>query len=127
MTPEETVDEFIRRVCAVDLAGAGELVSDDIEYDNVPMGKNFGRAALTKVLGSMVRYDEIEFVTHRQTATDRTVMNERSDRFRLGTKWIDLPVAGVFELDEQGRISLWRDYFDLASYRAQIAAATADG
>ena len=38
MTPEETVDEFIRRVVAVDLDGAAELVSADLEYANVPIG-----------------------------------------------------------------------------------------
>ena len=44
MTPEETVDEFIRRVVTVSRrrVRAGH---DDLEYDNVPMGKNrTGRA-----------------------------------------------------------------------------------
>jgi limonene-1,2-epoxide hydrolase len=39
-------------------------------------------------------------------------MNERTDRFEIGGTWVDLPVAGVFELRD-GRIALWRDYFDL--------------
>jgi limonene-1,2-epoxide hydrolase len=35
-------------------------------------------------------------------------------------------VAGVFEVDADGRISLWRDYFDMASYTGQLAALTDD-
>ena len=114
MTPEETVDEFIRRVVAVDLDGAAELVSDDLEYDNVPIGKVTGPDGLKTFLSAMVTgIDEVVFIVHRQTAAGSTVMNERTDRFRLGENWIDLPVAGVFEVGADGKIVLWRDYFDL--------------
>jgi len=125
MTPEETVNEFIRRVVAVDLDGACELVSDDLEYDNVPIGKNHGPEALKTFLAAMVAgIDEVQFVIHRQIASGGLVMNERSDRFRLGDAWIDLPVAGVFEVDDTGRITLWRDYFDMATFNDQLAKAT---
>jgi limonene-1,2-epoxide hydrolase len=30
-------------------------------------------------------------------------------------------VAGMFELDDAGKISLWRDYFDLATFTKQIS------
>jgi limonene-1,2-epoxide hydrolase len=40
------------------------------------------------------------------------VVTERTDRFRFKDRWVDLPVAGVFELRD-GKIALWRDYFDL--------------
>jgi len=30
----------------------------------------------------------------------------------------------VFEVDADGLISLWRDYFDLASYQRQLAELT---
>jgi limonene-1,2-epoxide hydrolase len=126
MTPEATVNEFIRRVVAVDLDGAAELVSDDLEYDNVPIGATHGPDGLKEFLAGMtLGIDEVEFVVHRQTAVGNVVMNERTDRFRLGETWIDLPVAGVFEVDEQGRITLWRDYFDAATFFDQLTAATA--
>ena len=125
MTPEETVDEFIRRVVAVDLDGAAELVSDDLEYDNVPIGKNIGRDAFVKFLGAMTKgVDELVFETHRQACTGNVVMNERTDKFRIGDARVALPVAGVFELDGGGRITLWRDYFDVGTYQKQMAAIT---
>jgi limonene-1,2-epoxide hydrolase len=121
MTPEETVDEFIRRVVGEDLDGACELVTDDLEYDNVPMGKNHGPDGLKAFLQPMVDgLDEVEFVVHRQTATGDVVMNERTDRFRLGENWLELPVVGVFELTGD-KISLWRDYFDMATFNDQMA------
>ncbi len=125
MTPAETVDEFIKRVVGMDLDGACELVSDDVEYDNVPIGKNVGPDAMKAFLGGMVGgIDEVEFVIHRQVAQGSTVMNERTDRFRLGEKWIDLPVMGTFEVGEDGRITLWRDYFDMATFNDQLTEAT---
>jgi limonene-1,2-epoxide hydrolase len=122
MTPEEIVDEFITRVVAKDIDGACELVSDDVEYDNVPMGKNHGPEGMKAFLGPMVDgIDAVEFVVHRQTATGNVVMNERTDRFRVGDKWMDLPVAGIFEVNDAGRITLWRDYFDMKTMMDQMA------
>lgn len=122
MTPEEIVDEFIRRVVAKDLDGACALVTDDVEYDNVPLGKNVGPEGMKAFLQPMVDgLDEVEFVIHRQTASGNIVMNERTDRFRVKDVWIDLPVAGVFEVNDDGLITMWRDYFDLQTMMDQMA------
>jgi len=43
------------------------------------------------------------------------VIAERLDRTQAGDKAVDLPCTGVFEL-EDGKIKVWRDYFDLGSY-----------
>ena len=126
MTPDETVTEFIHRVTAGDLDGACELVTDDVEYDNVPMGKNHGRAELKAFLEPMVvGLDEVEWTVHRQAATGAVVMNERTDTFRAQGAEMAIPVCGVFELTADGRISLWRDYFDMAVVNEGIAALTA--
>jgi limonene-1,2-epoxide hydrolase len=126
MDAESTVNEFIKRVVAGDLAAAGELVADDLEYDNVPIGKNIGRDTMVSFLGGMMKgVDELVFETHRQTVTGNVVMNERTDKFRIGDTWIALPVAGVFEVGDDGRITLWRDYFDVKMYTDQMAALSA--
>jgi limonene-1,2-epoxide hydrolase len=31
---------------------------------------------------------------------------------------------GTFEVGDDGRITLWRDYFDMATFSDQLAAAT---
>jgi limonene-1,2-epoxide hydrolase len=43
------------------------------------------------------------------------VIVERLDRTKAGDKAVDLPCTGVFEL-ENGKIKVWRDYFDLGTY-----------
>jgi len=122
-TPEEVVDEFIRRITSNDVPSALELVAPHVEYDNVPMGKNIGPEAMAEFLGGMANgVSEIEFVVHRQVAVGGTVMNERSDRFLIGGTWLDLPVAGVFEVGDDGLITLWRDYFDMATFSDQLTA-----
>jgi limonene-1,2-epoxide hydrolase len=126
MTPEETVDRFTELLCSKQIDAACELVADDVEYDNVPLGKQIGPEGIKALLGPMVEgLDEVEFVIHRQVAAGRLVLNERTDRFRLGERWIALPVAGVFEVGDDGRIVLWRDYFDAASFNEQLATLLA--
>lgn len=117
MTPGETVTEFIRRVEAKDFAGAAALLADDVHYDNVPLEPKFdGRDAVQSALeGFLSPSPEIVWTVHRQTESGSTVMNERTDRFEMGGVRLEIPVAGVWEVDDTGHIKLWRDYFDLAA------------
>ena len=49
------------------------------------------------------------------------VLTERVDRFEMpGGKKIDLPVMGTFEINN-GKITAWRDYFDLNTFTSQMA------
>ena len=50
------------------------------------------------------------------------VLTERTDRFEIGGSWIELPVMGSFEL-RGGKITAWRDYFDLAQLQRQLPDA----
>jgi limonene-1,2-epoxide hydrolase len=123
MTPLETVNEFMRRFCTMDLDSACELVSDDVEYDNVPMGKNFGPDGIKTFAGGMnSQFDSVEFIVHREVATGNTVFNERTDRFVRGELTFDLLVAGVFEVSDAGLITLWRDYFDMGKVTEMLTA-----
>ena len=119
MTPLEIVNEFIRRIEAKDVAGAVELVSDDCEYDNVPMGKVHGRQAIAEALAPFVgACDRVEWPVEREAATGNIVFNERLDRFVMPDKTLEIPVTGVWEVTD-GQITLWRDYFDLATFTNQ--------
>jgi limonene-1,2-epoxide hydrolase len=121
VTPGATVAAFIAALESKDLDAACALVTEDVEYDNVPMGKVHGpqgiRDVLTPFLGACA---EIEWVVHHQIEQGDVVMNERLDRFHMGDRWVELPVAGLFVLRD-GRIGLWRDYFDEGDYRRQMA------
>jgi limonene-1,2-epoxide hydrolase len=53
------------------------------------------------------------------------VVAERLDRTRIGEKAVDLPCCGVFEM-AGGKIKVWRDYFDMATYLRGVAAPARD-
>ncbi|MCB0982440.1 MAG: nuclear transport factor 2 family protein [Acidimicrobiaceae bacterium] len=117
--PGAIVTQFINLIEARRVPDALMLLSAECEYDNVPIGKVTGPEQVGAILGPFVgRYDEVDWVVHHQvasgTADEGVVMNERTDRFRSGDRWVELPVMGLF-LVRQGKIDLWRDYFDLAT------------
>ena len=128
MTPIETVDAFIAAIEAKDIGAAAALASPDISYENMPMQPVKGRDAMAAMLGSFTTAaGQVEWVIVSQFEADGVVFNERIDRFQVGDGWLELPVAGIFRFDDDGLISLWRDYFDLNTYMTQMKALGAHG
>ena len=113
MTPDEVVTALVEACELRNLDAVCALITDDIEYDNVPIGKVYGPDGVRSVLGAgvMAQADEIEWRVLAQAATGDLVMNERVDRFRISDRWIEIPIAAVFRVRD-GRVCLWRDYFD---------------
>ena len=114
--PAALVTKFISAIERGELSQAVAMLTDDCEYDNVPMGKVVGPEAVGNMLSPFLdRYDRVEWVVHHQVSSGNldhgVVMNERLDRFRTGDTWVELPVAGVFVV-RHGKIALSRDYFD---------------
>ena len=124
-TPAEIVSAFIAAIEAKDLDTAMAFLSDDVSYENVPMAPISGKPTVRAVLDSfLASAAQVEWVVSRQMESGNAVANERLDRFQIGSGWLELPVAGFFEVNSDGLITLWRDYFDLASYTRQLAALT---
>ena len=120
MTPLEIVEEFISALERKDIDSAISLLADDCEYDNVPMGKMFGSENVREFLGPMIENcSSVDWPVHRSSSSGNLVFNERLDRFEMGGNWIEIPVCGVWEVIDE-KITLWRDYFDLATYRDQL-------
>jgi limonene-1,2-epoxide hydrolase len=124
MTPSEVVDAFIAAIERKDVTAAGELVADDVSYENMPMDPIVGRDAMVQVLeGFLAPANEVSWPCTRQVEVGNVVINERLDRFQIGDGWLELPIAGVFEVVD-GKITLWRDYFDMNSYMNQLRSLT---
>ena len=120
-TPTQTVEAFMKAFEKLDYDTACSLVADDCEYTNMPagMGTVTGPGGIRSVLEPFFAPTlENEFRTLRCLADGNTVMLERLDRHRLADKWVELPVVGVFEVTN-GKISLWRDYFDLPTIMSE--------
>lgn len=94
----------------------------DAVYHNIPVQPVTGTAAIRAVLvGFMGMASEIDWVLrHLAETQDGVVLTERLDRFLVRGRWIELPVMGAFEVRD-GRITAWRDYFDMKQFQDQLA------
>jgi len=123
MTANETrVRDFIAAFDAIDLDRIMRFFADDAVYHNIPVQPVQGTAAIRAVLqGFMGMASEVNWIVHAIAETpDGVVLTERTDRFLVRGKWIELPVMGSFTLRD-GRITAWRDYFDMKQFQDQLA------
>ena len=117
------VEDFIAAWNRMDFDSVIAALADQVRYHNMPMDEVCGVAAVRDYLLGAWRFDECRWTTHHLAVADNIVLTEREDAFRFAGGWVRLPVMGTFQV-EAGRISHWRDYFDLADYRRQLAAVT---
>jgi limonene-1,2-epoxide hydrolase len=125
MTPSEVVARFIEAIERKDIDAAVAMTAPGISYENMPISPIVGHEGLAATLRSFLDpVDEVDWQVLRQVEAGTVVVNERLDRFRIGDGWLELPVAGVFEVDGDGRLTLWRDYFDMGTYVHQLGELT---
>jgi limonene-1,2-epoxide hydrolase len=123
--PAEVVAAFIGAIEALDIDAAVDLLADDVSYENVPVTPIVGKEAVRSTLaGFLGPATTVEWPVLREVVVGNVVVNERLDRFEIGGGWLELPVAGFFEITDEGLIGLWRDYFDMATYVNQLSALT---
>jgi len=97
------------------------FIAPDCVYHNIPMQAVKGAEAIRAALSSFSSLaSDVEWVLHQIAENDHgVVLTERTDRFKIGGKWVELPVMGTFELRD-GLITAWRDYFDLQQFTKQL-------
>jgi limonene-1,2-epoxide hydrolase len=123
MGTEQDAEQLVREFCAAfeghDAQALRPYFTDDVVYHNVPMDPAVGieaAIAFIEMFFGMCQAMTIETL-HLAVRGD-VVLTERIDTFTVGDKTAPLPVMGTFEIRD-GKISAWRDYFDMA----QITAA----
>ncbi|CRK50057.1 Epoxide hydrolase [Rhodococcus sp. RD6.2] len=119
MNADSIVTEFCARWKDADAATLAEYFTEDAVYHNIPMAPVVGKDAIKDFLtGFLGQFGGIDFRVHRQVSGGSVVMNERTDVFTINGTTIELPVMGVFEVTDEGKIAGWRDYFDMAPLSA---------
>ena len=121
MSNSQLITQFIDCWCRKDLDGIMAFFTEDAVYTNIPIDPpNVGLEAIRNTIAGFIGMaEELDFIIHHQSETDAgIVMNERTDRFLIEGNWLELPVMGVFEFRD-GKISAWRDYFDMAPFNQQ--------
>ena len=118
---EQLVEEFCAAWRARDVDAILGFFAEDAVYHNIPIAPARGLDEIRGVVEMFVPpADEIEFVIHTIASSGDLVFTERTDRFVMGGKTIELPVAGAFEIRD-GKIAAWRDYFDMQTFVSQSA------
>ena len=125
MTPQQTVEAFIGHWNSGDMDAMYALCADSIVWHNIPMdpveGKAAFRAAIDGFNGNIAGCD---WQIHAIAANGNMVLTERTDGFTFTDgRRAAIRVMGTFELDADGRITAWRDYFDSQEFQREFASA----
>jgi len=112
---EKVVREFIRGWETRDLELVMAQVTDDMCYLNQPLESVRGRENVARMIGSIFApAKKVEFKLLNLFGSGNKVLAERLDCWDWdGSGFtLKLPVCGMFELNEEGKIYAWRDYYD---------------
>lgn len=107
-----TVEKFLAALRDKDLDTAGGQLAEDLVYENVGFPTIHGSRRAMKLFAGMQRPSlGFDVKIHRAAAEGSSVLTERTDVLIIGPVRLQFWVCGVFEVHD-GRITLWRDYFD---------------
>lgn len=116
-TNEKIIREFIAAWSRLDPGELAEYFAEDGVYHNMPAQPVAGRANVENLIkGFIASWTETTWELVNILCSGDLVIAERIDRTIAGDKSVDLPCTGVFEM-EGGKIKVWRDYFDFATYQ----------
>jgi limonene-1,2-epoxide hydrolase len=123
-----SAEEVVRAFCnAWSHRDIDELIgyfTADAIYHNMPLPPAQGHDAIRGVMQLFVpASQEITFDILAIASDGDKVLTERVDRFKMGDTMLEIPVAGVFEIQD-GKIAAWRDYFDMQTWTNQMSGSS---
>ena len=112
---------------AQDLSSLMDYFTDDIVWQDIPDHTRVGKQeCIDTTVPFFEMCDEVEFDVKNILAGDRIVMTERVDTMVMKDgRRASTPIMGVFEI-ENGKIKVWRDYFDLDMFKSQLEVESAE-
>lgn len=116
---EETVKQFCAAWDEMNLDKILSLMSEDAVYHNLPFDPLDGQQQISGFVNGFFKIAATtKFKILTLVADDKRVVTERVDTFGFkdGTIMKELPVLGIFEFDKDGKISAWREYWDLQDW-----------
>jgi limonene-1,2-epoxide hydrolase len=122
---EEQAEQLVRDMCDTfarhDAEALRPFFTDDVVYHNIPMDPAVGiNDTIGFIAGFFAMCESMVIETLHLAVRGDVVLTERVDTFTVGQKVASLPVMGTFEI-RNGKISAWRDYFDLAQITKMLS------
>ena len=120
---EERIRAFIEAWSRLDAEELVGYFTADGSYHNMMLEPVSGQENLREFIrGFLSSWSQTDWETVNLLSRGDLVVAERVDRTRIGERSVALPCVGVFEM-ENGKIKVWRDYFDMATYTAAFEGA----
>jgi limonene-1,2-epoxide hydrolase len=111
-----TVEKFLFALRDKDLDTAGAQLAENLVYQNVGFPTIHGARRTMKLFKGMQRPSlGFDVAIHRAASEGNSVLTERTDVLIVGPVRLQFWVCGTFEVHD-GRITLWRDYFDTIDF-----------
>jgi limonene-1,2-epoxide hydrolase len=107
-----TVESFLYALQDEDFDTVDSLLADTVVWQNVGWLTLQGRQRIMKLFRRGPGKVGFEVKIHRIATEGNSVLTERTDALVIGPLRMQFWVCGVFEV-HAGRITLWRDYFDV--------------
>lgn len=139
---EKLAMDFFDSFATKDLDKIASFLADDVSVLNLATPPEQNKTAWVESMKPFLgACEEIAFDVPYIAAKGNVVFSERVDKFKMGPKWVAIPVAvgyrfgkgslrrllrewafeqGVMEYDSNGKITKWREYWDLASFQKQV-------
>jgi limonene-1,2-epoxide hydrolase len=109
-----------------DLQGMAAPYADDIEwYPNRAMRPVHGKAHMLAFMEKFGKgMSDVSYTQQHMVESGNVLFVEGTENYTKNGRKVSVPYAGVVEFNAAGKITAWRDYFDLRSMEAQLAATT---
>ena len=110
-------EAVVRDLCAafsrMDVDELLGFFTPDAVYEKVPVGRFDGEVEIRGTLEVFFGPDvKVEFKILNLVCQGNTVCVERRVEFETPAGEISLPAMAIFEVNDAGKVTGWRDYFD---------------
>ncbi|MDJ0850738.1 MAG: limonene-1,2-epoxide hydrolase family protein [Myxococcota bacterium] len=120
--PESVVRDFCNAFSRCDIEELLGYFAEGAVYHNIPLPAAEGIEAIRTTLEQFLDPSgEAKFEIRHLAVAGNAVLTERVDYLTIQGKKISIPVMGTFEVDGAGKITAWRDYFDMNMLTQQIS------
>jgi len=114
---EQLSREFFKAWEAADANAILAFFAEDAVYHNIPYKPVSGREKIEKAVKGFLKTGEnMTFELCKLVVAGDTVVTERVDGWTHKGQHKTLPVLGLLEFNKAGKISGWREYFDVKTF-----------
>ena len=118
---EAVIRSFLDCVVAQDLEAAVDHYADDASYHVAAWHEPLVGSTLRDALAREVGISGYHYAILNMATADGVALFEVVDGFKVGDQDITMHWSGVWEINQLGKITARRDYYDSKEYEAQVS------